>query len=75
MILVVLAVVVLSSLLSLLLRPHCVVHRMLSCELLSLPLHTSRKQGDIMCIIVFHVYHRPVFSESPLGFGVLSGIY
>ena len=26
-----------------------------------------------MCVIVFDVYYRPVFSESLLGFGVSSG--
>ena len=31
------------------------------------------KQGDTMCIIVFDVHHRPVFSEYLLRFGVSSG--
>ena len=34
---------------------------------------TPRKQGDTMCTIVFDGYHRPVFSESLLGFGIYSG--
>ena len=34
---------------------------------------TPREQGDTMWIVVFDVCYRPVFSESPLGFGVSSG--
>ena len=33
---------------------------------------TPRIQGDTICVIVFDVYYRPVFSESVLGFGVPS---
>ena len=34
---------------------------------------TPRQQGDVMCIVVSDVSHRPLFSESLLEFGVSSG--